>query len=164
MGPEGMIGRLMLDRIKALFAERGGAAANGVGHDADELRLAAAALLVEAAGLDDCFDADERVRITALVRGRFGLNEAEAEALLVAAERATAEASQLYGFTRVIKDAFAHDERVEMIEMLWDVVYADGNLHDLEANLLRRIAGLIYVSDRDSGDARKRVLERRGRG
>ncbi len=154
----------MLDRIKALFAERGGAAANGVGHDADELRLAAAALLVEAAGLDDRFDAAERVRITALVGGRFGLTEAEAEGLLVAAERAAAEASQLYRFTRVIKDRFAHDERIEMIEMLWDVVYADGNLHDLEANLLRRIAGLIYVSDRDSGLARKRVLERLGGG
>ncbi len=164
MGSEGMIGRLMLDRIKTLFAERGGGTANGAGHDADELRLAAAALMVEAAGLDDRFDAAERVRITGLVRGRFGLTEAEAEALLAAAERAADEASQLYRFTRVIKDRFAHDERIEMIEMLWDVVYADGNLHDLEANLLRRIAGLIYVSDRDSGNARKRVLERRGRG
>ena len=47
-----------------------------------------------------------------------------------------------------------------MIEMLWKVVYADGNLHDFEANLVRRICGLIYVSDRESGDARKRVLER----
>jgi len=159
-----MLGNPMLDRIKTLFAARDAAAANGVRHDADELRLAAAALLVEAAGLDDRFDAAERVRVTALVRDRFGLTKAEARTLLAAAEQATAEASQLYRFTRVIKDRFADDERVELIEMLWDVVYADGTVHDFEANLLRRIAGLIYVSDRDSGKARKRVLERLGGG
>ncbi len=95
MGSVGMIGKLMLDRIKTLFAERGGDAANGPRHDADELRLAAAALMVEAAGLDDRFDAAEWVRIIGLVRGRFGLTEAEAEALLAAAERAANEASQL---------------------------------------------------------------------
>ena len=47
-----------------------------------------------------------------------------------------------------------------MIEMIWEVVYADGELHDYEDSLLRRIAGLIYVSDRDRGAARKRALER----
>ena len=46
--------------------------------------------------------------------------------------------------------------------MLWDVAYADGELHDLEASLLRRIGGLLYVSDRERGEARKRVLARRG--
>jgi uncharacterized tellurite resistance protein B-like protein len=49
-----------------------------------------------------------------------------------------------------------------IIEMLWEVVYADGVLHDYEANLLRRIGGLIYVSDRDRGAARKRVMKRLG--
>jgi uncharacterized tellurite resistance protein B-like protein len=49
-----------------------------------------------------------------------------------------------------------------MIEMLWEVVYADGRLDDYEANLMRRIAGLIYVSDGESGSARKRVLDRLG--
>ena len=48
-----------------------------------------------------------------------------------------------------------------MIEMLWDVVYADGDLDDFEANMMRAVTGLLYVSDRDSGDARKRVLARR---
>jgi len=48
------------------------------------------------------------------------------------------------------------------VEMLWEVVYADGVLHDYEANLLRRIGGLIYVSDMDRGNARKRVMTRLG--
>ena len=49
-----------------------------------------------------------------------------------------------------------------MIEMLWEVVYADGQLHDYEASLLRRVTGLLYVSDRDSGEARLRVMEKLG--
>jgi len=47
-----------------------------------------------------------------------------------------------------------------MIEMLWEVAYADGSLHDFESNMLRRVAGLLYVTDRESGDARKRVVAR----
>jgi uncharacterized tellurite resistance protein B-like protein len=71
---------------------------------------------------------------------------------------------QWHGFTTAIKDGFEPAERVELIEMLWEVVYADGQLHDYEASLLRRIAGLLYVSDRNSGEARKRVLARLGMG
>ena len=64
------------------------------------------------------------------------------------------------GFTRVIKDRYSPEERVELVEMAWEVVYADGELHDYEANLLRRLGGLLYVSDKERGDARKRVLAR----
>ncbi len=152
----------MLDRIKALLSERGDTAPEAAGHHAGELRLAAAALLIEAARLDGRFDEVERERITRLVRQRFGLSDAEAARLFAEAEKAAEDANELYRFTRVIKDRFDHPERVELIEMLWDVVYADGVLHDFEANLLRRIAGLIYVSDRESGSARKRILERLG--
>ena len=63
-------------------------------------------------------------------------------------------------FTRVIKDVYPLEERTQVIEMLWEVVYADGVLHDYEANLMRRVGGLLYVSDRDQGAARKRVLDR----
>ena len=70
------------------------------------------------------------------------------------------EANQLLGFTRTIKDRYSLEERIELIEMIWEVVYADGELHDYEANLLRRLGGLLYVSDRERGDARKRVLAR----
>jgi uncharacterized tellurite resistance protein B-like protein len=62
------------------------------------------------------------------------------------------------GFTRAIKDGFDHAERVQLIEMLWEVAYADGTLHGYEASLLRRITGLLYVSDRgERGGAQARV-------
>ena len=65
---------------------------------------------------------------------------------------------ELHTITKVVRDHFDEAERIEMIEMLWAVVYADGELEDFEANLMRRVTGLLYVSDRDSGEARKRVL------
>ncbi len=153
----------MIGRIKKLFAAAGAEppAVSGAG-GADELHLAAAALLAEVALGDSEFDAAERTVIERLLRERFGL--AEAGRLVDAAERAARDASHLLRFTRVIKDNFSSAERIELIEMIWEVVYADGELHAYEDSLLRRIAGLIYVSDRDRGAARKRVLARRAAG
>ena len=151
----------MIARIKLLFASAG--ASEPVASEAagiDELHLAAAALLAEAALGDDRFDDSERLVIGRLLRERFGLDEADAERLVEAATRLAADSTHLLRFTRQIKDNFSPAERVELIEMIWEVVYADGELHQYEDSLLRRIAGLIYVSDRDRGAARKRVLER----
>ena len=126
----------------------------------DRLQVAAAALLVEAARLDDDFDNEEWTTIRGLVRDRFDLSEEEAEALVEEADREVAESVEIYRFARIVKDRFDQEQRVQLIEMLWEVVYADGTLHHYEANLLRRIAGLIYVSDQETGSARKRVLSR----
>jgi uncharacterized tellurite resistance protein B-like protein len=104
------------------------------------------------------FDDAERRHIVELVSERFGLTREEAETLVAAAEEEVHAATQILHFTRVIKDRFSHEERVEIVEMLWQVVYADGVLHDHEAALMRQIGGLVYVSDRERGAARKRAL------
>lgn len=151
----------MIDRIKRLFAAAGSLAPTPSPSDGfNELHLAAAALLAEVAMSDDGFDDDERAAIRGLVAGRFGLSQSEAAALVEAAEKRAADSTHLLRFTRVIKDNYTPQERIDLIEMIWEVVYADGVLHDHEHSLLRRIAGLIYVSDRDRGDARKRVVAR----
>ena len=153
----------MLDRLKQLFQPDTASAPSGP-RSFDALQLAAAALMVEAATMDSRIDADERSRIGQLVQERFALNTQETAELIAEAEKAAAESVEFQGFTRAIKDGFDHAERVQLIEMLWEVVYADGELHDYEASLLRRVTGLLYVSDRESGDARKRVLARHGLG
>jgi uncharacterized tellurite resistance protein B-like protein len=124
--------------------------------------VAATALLVEAAVLDGEFGDNERRTIARLLGERFGVDAGEAERVIEEAGEAARQSSQLYAFTRVIKDRFDAAERVRMIEMLWEVVYADGKLHDYEASLVRRVAGLLYVPDHDSGAARKRALQRLG--
>ncbi|MGD1876663.1 MAG: TerB family tellurite resistance protein [Kiloniellaceae bacterium] len=151
----------MLDRLKAFLAGQTGAS-DGAAGGADKVQLATVALLVEAAQMDDEFGAEERAKIMELVEGRFGLSAAESRILLQAASDTVAQSVEVFGFTREIKNAFSPDERIEMMEMLWEVAYADGTLHDLEASLMRRLAGLLHVSDRDSGLARKRVLARLG--
>jgi uncharacterized tellurite resistance protein B-like protein len=151
----------MLDRLKTLFLGGDDAPKDGGGkRSTDELHVAAAALMAEAASLDGDFDERERTVIAAVLENRFDLDAAEAAELLDAGHEAAAGSNQLFAFTRTIKDRLSEEERIMVIEMLWEVAYADGHLHDFESNLVRRVAGLIYVPDRESGAARKRVLER----
>ena len=147
----------MIDRLKSLFAGSGSA---GAPLGPDELHVAAAALLVEAACLDGHFDEDERRVITSALQTQFGLDGDEAGDLVRAGIEAQDDSNQLYAFTRVIKDRFDHADKVRMIEMLWEVALADGDIHHYESNLVRRVAGLLYVPDPESGAARKRVLQR----
>lgn len=149
----------MIAKLKKLLAGRQGSNADTTA-DAESLKLASAALLVEAACMDGHADEAEIATVTALLGEHFDLSDAEAAELTEAGREAVAKSVELYGFTRTIKDSFNHEDRVKMIEMLWQVAYADGILHDFEANLVRRVSGLIYVPDRESGEARKRVLER----
>lgn len=128
----------------------------------DEAQVAAAALMVEAARLDGTFDAGERRRIQDLLERRFALSPELAARLLAQAEERATESVAWQGFTRAIKEALSYEERVQILEMLWEVAYADGSLHDFEASLLRRVAGLLYVDDQDSGAARLRVMARLG--
>lgn len=130
--------------------------------DRDNLEVAVAALLVEAARMDDSFDERERAVITGLLQDRFGLTPEATASLLAEAEAAAAQSSQLFGFTRLVVKELEPEERVRIIEMLWEVAYADGALDPHEDMLLRRIAGLIHVTDQDRGAARKRVLTRLG--
>ncbi|MBB4212076.1 putative tellurite resistance protein B-like protein [Rhodothalassium salexigens DSM 2132] len=126
----------------------------------DDLQLAAAALLVEAAVADGQFDAAERAALTRRLRSRFSLDAAEAEALVDAARQRQADSNHLLRFTKAIKDGFDEAGRIQLMEMLWEVVLADGVVDTFEDHLLRRLGGLLYVTDQDRGSARKRVEAR----
>lgn len=147
----------MIRRLKAWLL---GEAAGADGNPDDDLHLAAAALLVEAASLDDNFTETERRTIAASLESRFGLAPDEVEALIGRASSAVAESAQLYGFTRTLKDRLQPEERIRIIEMLWEVACADGKVDSYESGLVRRVAGLLFVPDRESGEARQRVLTR----
>jgi len=152
----------MIDAIRAWLS---GAPVDGgerIARRQDELQIALAALLVEAAHSDDHFDPAERSIIARLLERRFGLSAANARALLAAGEAAASESAELFRFTRIVNERLSPDQRVELIEMLWEVAYADRVLDQYEDSLLRRIGGLIYVPDRDRGMARQRVLARLG--
>jgi uncharacterized tellurite resistance protein B-like protein len=128
-----------------------------------DAEVACAALLIEAACVDGRVDPAERATIVELLGRRFGLTPDAAEALMALGLRESDRSVQLHRFATTINQRFSEAERIELIEMLWAVVYADGVLSAYEANLLRRIGGLLYVADHDRGAARKRVLARLGR-
>ena len=149
----------MLAHIKSLIF--GAAAGDILPSDADDrVAAATAVLLIETAVMDGEFDADERATIGRLLMERFGISENGVDTLMVETEQAVADSIELFSFTRVLRSDYDHADRVKMIEMMWEVAYADGVIHDYEANLIRRATGLLHVSDRESGEARKRVLER----
>lgn len=151
----------MLDRLTSLFSTWT-SRANDAGNPARRVVLSAAVLMVETAVMDGTLQDEEREKILALLTSRFALAAEAAEILLSEAEQANADATQLLPFTRSLTDALDAERRIEIVEMLWEVVYADGHLHDYEANLVRRISGLLYVADQDSGAARKRAMARLG--
>ena len=122
--------------------------------------FALAALLIETARSDDRVEAHEERLIERMLMRRFGLSPWQVAELVKIAEQSAAEAADLYHFTRVVVDKFSEQERVAVIEMLWDVAYSDGKLTGDEDALIRRVAGLIYVSDRDRGEAKRRARER----
>lgn len=148
----------MLDRIKAFL--------NGTeshqGRRFHDLEVAVAALLVRAATTDAEFANAERDAIRRIIAESFQLSPWDVDRLIATAEAEEAKTMDLFRWTQAIKRDYDEQQRIALIEKMWEVVYADGVLDDFEANLLRRVAGLIYVPDRESGQARQRVMARLG--
>ncbi len=117
--------------------------------------------------MDESFDAGERATIERLLAKRFDLTPDSVHKLVEAAEERVGNSTQYFPFTREITKSLSTEQRVGIIEMLWEVAYSDGILDPQEDMLLRQIAGLIHVPDRDRGMARKRAMEKtaaRGKG
>jgi uncharacterized tellurite resistance protein B-like protein len=141
----------MLDRLKAMFAREKNPA-----REPGRAPLAVAALLVEAARADETYTDAERSLIEAALAAQFSLDAAGARALREEAEAAQADALDIHRFTRVAKTMDA-EEKLALLERLWTIALSDGARDPHEDTLIRRVCGLIYVSDPESAAARKRA-------
>lgn len=128
----------------------------------DDPRIAAAALLFHVMDADGMRQDVERERIRALMAESYDLGGRELEDLISAGEKAEGEAVDLYAFTSVLKRHLDEDARIEFIRLMWEVCYADGELHELEDNILWRVAELIGVGGRDRIAARQAVRRQSG--
>ncbi|MFA5950862.1 MAG: TerB family tellurite resistance protein [Hyphomicrobium sp.] len=146
----------MIDRLLAFLS---GSETPDLKKAADDLEFAVAALLIEAGRMDGNFDAAERATIERLLAAKFELAPDAVRLLVETAERRVEHSAQYYPFTREICQRLSPEGRAEIIEMLWKVAYSDGTLDPQEDALLRQVAGLIHVPDRDRGLARQRALE-----
>lgn len=124
--------------------------------DADA-RLALTALLVRVARADNFYDDSEAAHIDKIIVQRYGLSPFEAATLRNQAEYAEAQAADTVQFTRAIKDAVPYDDRMAIVEALWQVALADGERDHEEDSVLRLVANLLGINDRDSALARQRV-------
>ena len=152
----------MLRRLKAALEAHRASEPAVPSVSTDPARLACAALLTRAAWLDGHLSESEEAAVERTMVDRFGLGPDEVRTILAEAEDDLDRSVDIYRYTRALRVAFDEKERIELLEMLWEVVYADGVVHAYEAQLMRRLAGLLYVEDRDSGTARKRALARLG--
>ena len=132
--------------------------------EANDYRLAAAALLVHAVTIDGTMSDLERDKLHAVIKRRFGLDEAATDELVLEATEAEHEAVDLYHFTSLINRSLDEDGRRRVVEMMWEMVYADGRVTEFEDNLIWRAADLLGISSRDRIELRNRVAAHRGTG
>ena len=128
----------------------------------DDYRLAAVALLVHAANIDGEMSGSERDTLHAVVKRRFGLGDALADELIDKATAAEHEAVDLYHFTSLLNRVLDEEGRTRIVEMMWEIVYADGRRDELEDNLLWRAADLLGVSQRERIELRERIEKMAG--
>ncbi|ESR23895.1 TerB family tellurite resistance protein [Lutibaculum baratangense] len=148
----------MFGAIQKMFRQLGGSPAEESFAE-DDPRIAAAALAVHAIAIDGEVDEEERRKLRAVLSEQYHLDDEETEALIKEARRRDLEAVDLYTFTSVLKRSLDEEQRVEIVEMLWRLVYADGQVHEFEDNLVWRVAELLGVSARDRMLLRKQVTD-----
>lgn len=136
----------MLDAVRKFFERQiGGTGAGQGGSDTHRVHVATAALLLEMVRMDErMLDAERQAVVDALHRA-LSVSEAETDELLRLAEAQAQQATDYFQFTSLINQAFTPEQKEQVIEHLWRVAYADGDLDRYEEHLARKIAELLYV-------------------
>lgn len=148
----------MIDAIKKFFGSSMQPPAEGGAERAGkDVRLAACALLLELAHADAEFTEDERQHLESAVRRQFGVDAPEAERLLELAEAERAQAVDLWQFTRLISDNYTTGQKMVLAEVMWGLIYADGEMASKEDYLMRKIFSLLRLEPGYLAEARRRI-------
>ncbi|WP_349358452.1 TerB family tellurite resistance protein [Stappia sp.] len=147
----------MFDKLRQFLKSAVTGEGDGLRFAEDDHRLAAAALLVHIVSVDGVVDDAERATLKDVLAQHYKLTpEMTAELIAEATERDN-EAVDLYGFTSVLKRNLEIEERLKVLEMMWQLVYADGSVHEFEDNTVWRVAELLGISSRDRLALRRKV-------
>jgi len=150
----------MLDGLRQFIAEIVATDAEPRAFDETDYRLAATALLIHIVSLDGEPTAVERRKLHSLIETSFKLDPGTADQLIASATRAENDAVDLYRFTSVIMREVDEEGRRRIVEMMWEMVFADGKVTEFEDNVLWRAADLLGISGRDRIELKHRVSER----
>lgn len=151
----------MIDRLLAFLKDLPGGSV-AAEKDRDDPRVAVAALMIHLMDADGLRLDAEVDSLKEALTSLFGATEVEIGSLVEAGEKADSEAVDLYAFTSVIKRHLDAEARARLVGILWDVVYADGERHELEDNLVWRIAELVGVDSRERIELRRRAARAAG--
>src|ERR1700755_1626462 len=124
-------------------------------------RLAATALLIHVISVDGEPSQAEKRKLHSLLEAHFGLDRGTADQLIASATLVEGEAVDLYHFTSVIMRSVNEEGRLRIVEMMWELVYADGNVTEFEDNVVWRAADLLGISSRDRINLRRQVADGR---
>ena len=154
----------MLESLKNLISDLTGGEKHPGRFEENDYRLAAAALLIHASTIDGSATTAEQDRLRAVLKARFNLDNAATDELIEAATIAEHEAVDLYHFTRLINRSLDEEGRRGVVEMMWEIVFADGRVSEFEDNLMWRAADLLGVSSRERIAIRRRIAGERADG
>ena len=143
----------MLQSLKNIFSNNINQNKEGDIKDIDIL----AGLMIEAANTDGNISHDEVNKISLSLINVFKEDPKEVEMTLSKALDDKDNSRSLHYYTSKLNKSFSHEKKLLLIEVLWEVILADNEIHDFESNLLRRLAGLLYISDIECGNAKKRA-------
>jgi uncharacterized tellurite resistance protein B-like protein len=147
----------MLDALKSFLSELGEGTKPAPAFEAGDYRLAAAALLIHVMTIDGQEKEQEYDKLRAILRKQFELDDEQTDALIEAATAADRDAIDLYRFTSLLNRSLDEGGRLRIVEMMWQIVYADGKLNEFEDNVVWRAADLLHISSRDRVEMRRRV-------
>ncbi|QDM15031.1 TerB family tellurite resistance protein [Tardiphaga sp. vice352] len=146
----------MLEKLRDFIAEVVSPGSQTQEFDDTGYRLAATALMIHVISLDGEPSAVEKAKLHSLIETRFGLDPGTADRLIAAATLVEGEAVDLYHFTSVIMRAVDEPGRIRIIEMMWELVFADGRVSEFEENVVWRAADLLGVSSHDRIELKRR--------
>ena len=149
----------MIKKIKDLLANFSNTEETEESSSPDKLDQACAALLIEIAFADKIFDSAEKELLKESLLRSYSLEAEVVDGIIDDAENTVAESTSLYEYTRTVNDEFGYEDKLNLLENLWKVAYADNNLDKYEEHLIRKIADLIHV---DHGDYINIKLKVRG--
>ncbi len=152
----------MFAELKSLFFGKASASAVASQVPVDELQLAEAALLFHVIAADGIVSQKEKDRLALVLSEKFALSYEEAVTLMAQAKQADLEAVDLFAFTRILKRELSPPEKLAIVRDLWEMVYADGEVHEFEDNIVWRVAELIDVGARDRVELKRIVREASG--
>ena len=115
-------------------------------------------LLVEAAEIDGKIDDSEILIIKNSIINLYEISDEKVDLIINKCMESAGEPNLLHYFTSKINKEFDYDKKINLLEILWETILADGQIHDFESNLIRRLSGLMYISNIDCGNVKKRVL------